>query len=163
MCIRDRAYYKIGSLIFLGKMEFLTKFPVMDRTTLMEMRKGIDFAFRDFSRAYGDGIEAFFDPLLYFLVWLEKLLINSPWPIIIAVICGLAWLGSKNWKLVLGAAIAFFLIGYFGMWKDTMATVAIITVCVIICMAAGIPIGVMMSRSDRVESCLLYTSDAADE
>ena len=44
----------------------------MDRTTLMEMRKGIDFAFRDFSRTYGDGIEAFFDPLLYFLVGLEK-------------------------------------------------------------------------------------------
>ena len=112
-------------------MEYLTKFPVMDRTTLMEMRKGIDFAFRDFSRAYGDGIEAFFDPLLYFLVWLEKLLINSPWIIIIGIICGLTWLASKNWKLVLGTAIAFFLIGYFGMWKDTMATVAIITVCVI--------------------------------
>ena len=67
-------------------MEFFTKFPVMDRTTLMEMRKGIDFAFRDFSRAYGDGIEAFFDPLLFFLVRLEKLLINSPWPIVIGVI-----------------------------------------------------------------------------
>ena len=79
-------------------MEFLTKFPVMDRTTLMEMRKGIDFAFRDFSRAYGDGIEAFFDPLLYFLVWLEKLLINSPWVVIIGIICGLTWLASKNWK-----------------------------------------------------------------
>ena len=67
-------------------MEFFTKFPVMDRTSLMELRKGIDFAFRDFSRAYGDAIEAFFDPLLFFLVRLEKLLINSPWPIIIAVI-----------------------------------------------------------------------------
>jgi len=140
-------------------MEFLTKFPVMDRTTLMEVRKGIDFAFRDFSRAYGDGIEAFFDPLLYFLVGLEKLLINSPWPIIIAIICGLAWLGSKNWKLVLGAAIAFFLIGYFGMWKDTMATVAIITVCVIICMTAGIPVGVWMSRSDRIERAILPVLD----
>ncbi len=140
-------------------MEFFTKFPVMDRTTLMEMRKGIDFAFRDFSRAYGDGIEAFFDPLLYFLVGLEKLLINSPWPIIIAIICGLAWLGSKNWKLVLGTAVAFFLIGYFGMWKDTMATVAIITVCVIICMSAGIPVGVMMSRSDRAERTILPILD----
>ena len=140
-------------------MEFFTKFPVMDRIALMEMRKGIDFAFRDFSRTYGDAIEAFFDPLLYFLVWLEKLLINSPWPIIIAVICGLAWLGSRNWKLVVGAGIAFFLIGYFGMWKDTMATVAIITVCVIICMTGGIPVGVWMSRSDRVEKTILPVLD----
>ena len=49
-------------------MEFLTKFPVMERTSLMELRKGIDHTFREFSRAYGDGIEAFFDPLLFFLI-----------------------------------------------------------------------------------------------
>ena len=140
-------------------MEFLTKFPVMGRSELAELRKGIDFAFRDFSRAYGDGIESFFDPLLYFLVWLEKLLINSPWPVIIGVICGLAWIASRNWKLVLGAAISFFLIGYFGMWKDCMATVAIITVCVMICMAAGIPVGVLMARSDRVEKAVLPVLD----
>ena len=140
-------------------MEFLTKFPVMERQALMEFRKSVDFAFRDFSRAYGDGIEAFFDPLLYFLVWLEKLLINSPWVIIISIICGLTWLASKNWRLVVGTAIAFFLIGYFGMWKDTMATVAIITVCVIICMLVGIPVGVLMARSDRTERTILPILD----
>ena len=140
-------------------MEFLTKFPVMERQALMEFRKSVDFAFRDFSRAYGDGIEAFFDPLLYFLVWLEKLLINSPWTVIIGIICGLTWLASKNWKLVVGTAIAFFLIGYFGMWIDTMATVAIITVCVIICMLIGIPVGVLMARSNRTERTILPVLD----
>ena len=140
-------------------MEFFTKFPVMERSALAEFRKGIDFAFRDFSRAYGDGIESFFDPLLYFLVWLEKLMMNSPWPIIIGIICGLAWMASKSWKLVLGAAISFFLIGYFGMWKDCMATVAIITVCVIICMTVGIPMGVIMARSNRAERTILPVLD----
>tara|TARA_B100001029_G_scaffold104609_1_gene86209 strand:- start:432 stop:1289 length:858 start_codon:yes stop_codon:yes gene_type:complete len=131
----------------------------MKRAELAEFRKNIDFAFRDFSRAYGEGIEAFFDPLLYFLVWLEKLMINSPWPIIIGVICGLAWIASRSWKLVLGTAISFFLIGYFGMWKDCMATVAIITVCVIVCMTVGIPVGVLMARSDRVEKSVLPILD----
>ena len=140
-------------------MEFFTKFPVMERSALAEFRKSIDFAFRDFSRAYGDGIESFFDPLLYFLVWLEKLMMNSPWPIIIGIICGLAWMASKSWKLVLGAAISFFLIGYFGMWKDCMATVAIITVCVIICMTIGIPMGVTMARSNRAERTILPVLD----
>ena len=140
-------------------MEFFTKFPVMERSALAEFRKSIDFAFRDFSRAYGDGIESFFDPLLYFLVWLEKLMINSPWPIIIGIICALAWIASKSWKLVLGAAISFFLIGYFGMWKDCMATVAIITVCVIICMTIGIPMGVIMARSNRAERTILPVLD----
>ena len=140
-------------------MEFLTKFPVMDRKSLMELRKGIDQTFREFSRAYGDGIEAFFDPLLFFLIKLEKLLLATPWPIILIVLGALAWLGSRSWKLVVGSVIAFALIGYFGMWKDCMATVAIITVCTIMCIAVGIPIGVLMARSDRVEKSMLPVLD----
>ena len=140
-------------------MEFFTQFPVMERVSLMELKKGIDLSFRLFSRKYGDAIENFFDPLLFFLVWLEKLLITTPWPIIILVICILAWFGSRSWKLVVGSAIAFLLIGYFGMWNDCMATVAIITVCTIICIAVGIPIGVVMSKSDRVEKTIVPVLD----
>ena len=140
-------------------MEFFTEFPEMGRRSQMELRKGIDLAFRNFSREYGDNIEAFFDPLLFFLVSLEKLLLSTPWIIIIAVICGLAWLGSKSWKLVTGSAIAFLLIGYFGMWEDCMATVAIITVCTIICIVVGIPIGIIMSRSTRAEKTILPVLD----
>ena len=140
-------------------MEFFTKFPVMERTALMELKKGIDLSFRLFSRKYGDAIENFFDPLLFFLVWLEKLLLTTPWPIIILVIGILAWFGSRSWKLVVGSSIAFMLIGYFGMWNDCMATVAIITVCTIICIAVGIPIGVLMSKSDRVEKAIIPVLD----
>ena len=140
-------------------MEFFTKFPVMERVPLMELKKGIDLSFRLFSRKYGDAIENFFDPLLFFLVWLEKLLLTTPWPIIILVIGILAWFGSRSWKLVVGSSIAFMLIGYFGMWNDCMATVAIITVCTIICIAVGIPIGVLMSKSDRVEKAIIPILD----
>ena len=140
-------------------MEFFTKFPVMERTSLMELRKGIDHAFREFSRAYGDSIENFFDPLLFFLIRLEKLLLATPWPIIILVLGVLAWLGSRSWKLVIGSMLAFILIGYFGMWKDCMATVAIITVCTIMCIVVGIPAGVLMAKSNRVEKAMLPVLD----
>ena len=140
-------------------MEFFTEFPELGRRSQMELRKGIDLAFRNFSREYGDGIEAFFDPLLFFLVSLEKLLLSTPWVVIISVICGLAWLGSRSWKLVVGSAIAFLLIGYFGMWEDCMATVAIITVCTIICIVVGIPIGIVMARSARAERAILPVLD----
>ena len=140
-------------------MDFLTKFHVMERKSLMELRKGIDQTFREFSRAYGDGIEAFFDPLLFFLIRLEKLLLATPWPIILLILAGLAWVGSRSWKLVVGSVVAFMLIGYFGMWKDCMATVAIITVCTIICITVGIPIGVLMARSNRVEKSMLPVLD----
>jgi len=125
----------------------------------MEFKKGIDLSFRLFSRKYGDAIENFFDPLLFFLVKLEKLLLAAPWPIIILVVCILAWFGSRSWKLVVGSAIAFMLIGYFGMWKDCMATVAIISVCTTVCIAIGIPIGVIMSKSNRAEKAILPILD----
>jgi len=140
-------------------MEFFTKFPVMERTALMELKKGIDLSFRLFSRKYGDAIENFFDPLLFFLVKLEKLLLATPWPIIILVIGILAWFGSRSWKLVVGSAIAFILIGYFGMWNDCMATVAIISVCTTVCIAVGIPIGIIMSKSNRAEKTILPILD----
>jgi len=131
----------------------------MERVSLLEMKKGIDLSFRLFSRKYGDAIESFFDPLLFFLVWLEKLLLSTPWPIIILVVAMLAWFGSRSWKLVVGSSIAFMLIGYFGMWNDCMATVAIISVCTIICITIGIPIGVVMSKSDRVEKAIVPVLD----
>ena len=82
-------------------MDFLNKIPEMDRDALRELKKGIDLGFKDFSRAYGDAIESFFDPLLYFLIWLEKLLVTSPWPIVIGVFGLLAWIGSRSIKLVI--------------------------------------------------------------
>jgi glycine betaine/proline transport system permease protein len=140
-------------------MEFFTKFPVMERVSLLELKKGIDLSFRLFSRKYGDAIENFFDPLLFFLVKLEKLLLTTPWPIIILVIGILAWFGSRSWKLVVGSSIAFMLIGYFGMWNDCMATVAIISVCTTVCIAVGIPIGIIMSKSNRAEKTILPILD----
>jgi len=140
-------------------MDFFDQFPVMEQQELRDFKKGIDLAFRTFARTYGDAIETFFEPLLFFLVWLEKLLLTTPWPIIIIVIAILAWFGSRSWKLVVGSSIAFMLIGYFGMWNDCMATVAIITVCTIICISVGIPIGVVMSKSDRAEKAIVPVLD----
>lgn len=135
-------------------MDFLTEFPTMGRQSLRDLKKGIDFAFRDFSRDYGESLENFFKPLLDFLVWFEKLLINTQWPIILLVICTLVWLGSRSWKLVAGTLVSFLIIGYLGMWKDTMSTLAIISVATLLCIAIGIPIGVLMARSDRVQAVI---------
>ncbi len=132
--------------------EWLTSFPEMGRQDLRDLKKSIDGGFREFSREFGESIENFFEPLLWFLVWLEKLLVATPWPIIILVVAGLAWLGSRSKIVVAGAIISFLLIGYFGMWEDTMSTLAIISVATSVCIALGIPLGILMARSDRAQS-----------
>ena len=125
----------------------------------MNLRKGIDAGFRSFSRSYGEALENFFDPLLQFLIFFEKLLIATPWPIILLIVAGLTWLGSRSWKIVVGSLLCFVLIGYLGMWEDTMSTVAMISVATLICISIGIPIGVLMSRSDRVQATITPVLD----
>ena len=97
-------------------MDFFDEFPSLGRGPLRDMKKAIDASFKGFSREYGEALEAFFYPLLKFMVWFEKLLIATPWPIILLVIGALAWVGSRNIKLVVGSVLAFGVIGFFGMW-----------------------------------------------
>jgi glycine betaine/proline transport system permease protein len=133
-------------------MDWLIEFPELGRGDLRDLRKGIDEGFKNFTRSYGDTIEAFFEPLLQFLIGLEKLLLATPWPLFIAVVCVLAWLASRNLKIVIGSAISLFMIGFLGMWEDTMSTVSIIIVCTMLCIGLGLPIGILMSRSDRAQA-----------
>ncbi len=135
-------------------MDFLTEFPGMERQDLRDLKKAIDGGFRDFSREFGETLENFFEPLLWFLVWFEKLLLATPWPVIILVIAGLAWLGSRSKIVVIGGVLSFIAIGYFGMWHDTMSTLAIISVATLLCIAVGIPLGVLMARSDRIQTAV---------
>jgi len=132
--------------------EFFSTFPEMSKAGLRLFKKTVDGAYRNFSREYGDAIEAVFDPVLYFLVWFEKVLQNSPWPLVILVFLLLIYFGSRSIYLTIGSFVAFILIGYFGMWEDTMSTVSIIGVCTFISIGLGIPIGILMSGSDRARS-----------
>lgn len=136
----------------MAESSWLDKFPQMDRADLLQIRKTLDSAYRDFSREYGDSIEAIFDPLLTFLIWFERLLISTPWWLVIIAVTGLVYLASRSWKLSLGVIVSFLLIGYFGMWEDTMRTMSIITVCTLMAIGLGIPVGILMARSDRTQN-----------
>ena len=135
-------------------MDF-NKIPVMDRQSLRDLKKELIKILKNFRENTVMGSKAF-DPLLSFLIWLEKLLVGAPWPIVIFAFGFLAWVGSRSYKLALGTVLSFLVIGYFGMWKNCMATVAIISVATLVCIAVGIPIGILMSKSNRAESYITY-------
>ena len=86
------------------------------------------------------------------LVFFEKTLIATPWPIFMIVLLGLTYWGSRSIKLVIGTFLAFVFIGYFRMWDETMSTIAIILTSVIMSVVIGLPTGIAMSRSDRTQS-----------
>ncbi len=138
-------------MILMSNDSWLIEFPQLERAQLVEIRKTLDGSYRAFSREYGDTIERFFDPLLAFLIWFEKLLLATPWWLVIAVLAAIAYVASRSWKLSLGVVISFVLIGVFGMWDNTMRTMSIILVSTLVAIAIGIPTGIAMARSDRIQ------------
>nr|WP_211365791.1 proline/glycine betaine ABC transporter permease [Litorivicinus lipolyticus] len=140
-------------------LEFFKEFPSMGRRDLSAFRRSIDDSFREFSRAYGDDLETLFDPLLRFLIWLEDVLIATPWPLFIALAAALAYWGARSLKIVIGTVLAFLAIGFMGMWEDTMATVSMIAVSTLLCLVVGLPMGVIMARSDRAQRIITPVLD----
>jgi glycine betaine/proline transport system permease protein len=134
--------------------DWLVKFPEMNEESLTALKKTIDASFKAFTRAYGDTIEALFDPLKAFLIWSEQMLIHSPWWIVIGAICAISWFASRNWKIVAGTAVILLFVGYFGMWEDTMRTIAIVFVATLLSICIGVPIGILMARSNRLQTVI---------
>jgi glycine betaine/proline transport system permease protein len=135
-------------------MDWLTKFPHMNDDSLRNLKKAIDEGFRAFTRAYGDLIEGFFEPLQFFLIHSERFMTRTPWPIILVLVALVAWFASRNWKIVAACIATLLAIGYFDMWDDTMKTISMIFVCTVLSIAIGIPIGIAMSRSDRLQNAV---------
>jgi glycine betaine/proline transport system permease protein len=132
-------------------MSWLDEFPALGADQLSALRRSVDGAFRQFTRDHGETLERVFEPLRDFLIVSERLLTQSPWPLVLAAIALIAWLATRSWKIVIGSVLTLLLIGWFGMWDDTMKTIAMIFVCTVVAIAVGLPIGIGMSRSDRVQ------------
>lgn len=135
-------------------IDLLTEFPALPRTVLRDFKRGIDTGFKEFSRSYGEAIETFFYPLLKFLVFIEQLLLATPWPIFIGIVAFLGYWATRSLKLVMGVIIALFVVGLFGMWEDTMETTGIIVVSTLVAVFIGIPLGILMSKSDRAQTII---------
>lgn len=135
-------------------MDWLSKFPAMDDTRLTALKKSIDLGFRDFTRAYGDVFETALKPVQWFMLWMERLLTQSPWPLVILAFALIAYFASRSMKVTLSVVVTLLLIGYFGMWDDAMKTIAMTVVATLLAIVFGIPIGIIMARSNRVQSVI---------
>ena len=126
---------------------------------MMNSRKCVDTAFKDFTREYGDTIEWSFDWLLTFLDSFEDALLWLPWPAFLLIVGALAFAGSHSKSVTIGSMLALFLVGYFDMWEPMISTVSLVTAATLLCLVVGIPLGIWMSRSERVQSMITPVLD----
>ena len=132
-------------------MTWMQQFPTMGQEQLRMLRQTIDASFLTFSRNYGDALEQFFNPLRQFLIFSEQTLSQAPWLLVLSIIAGVAWGATRSLKLVLATLLAFIALGYLGMWDDTMKTLSMILVATLLTIILGLPTGILLSRSNRLE------------
>lgn len=140
-------------------MDWLEEFPAMSEEKLSALKQAIDVGFRAITREHGEAIERFFDPLKAFLIASERLLTQSPWWAVVSAVALLVLVATRSLKLVAGTVITLLLIGYFGMWEDTMKTVSMIFVCTVVALVVGLPIGIITSRSNWLQRLIIPLLD----
>lgn len=103
-----------------------------------------------------DSMSIVLDPLTQPLSWmLEGALsgiLNTPWWIVIPLLMLIVWLVSKSWKLLLFVGLSLGGLAFIDYYSYAMQTLAIIMVCAFLCVLFGVPIGIAMSRSDKMRA-----------
>jgi len=81
-------------------------------------------------------------------------------PAVIIVLFAFAAWRFVGKKTTIFTVLTFILIGYLGLWEETMITLAMVISSVFFCALVGIPLGIMSGRSDRFELFLRPALDA---
>lgn len=138
------------------------------------MRSMLMKEFPDLRIPIGDGVEKFIDFLaenfqaffdfIFVLTsssikGLESALLAVPWWILIIVVVLLGWYFTN-----LSGGILFgffmFLVGSFDLWPETMTTISIVLISVILSLAIGIPFGVLMAFNNILSVVMRPILDA---
>ena len=134
-------------------LEFLSQpFP---ETWRLPLRRVTNDAVRALLLEYGDAFRGFTDALLQLLVRVERFLIGLPWWLVLIVVALLVYHASGRSKLTaLLLTAALFVVGTFGLWTASMTTLAIMLIATLFSVLVGVPVGVLMARSDRLKGLL---------
>ncbi len=113
--------------------------------------------------AIKDNLKVVVDPLTQPLSWaLENalwLMQSVPWFVMIPLLMAITYAVGRSLKLVGLVALVFGFLAFIDFYEHTMQTLAIIFVCAFICVLLGVPIGIAMSRSDRVQRAMIPILD----
>ncbi|MBX3453601.1 proline/glycine betaine ABC transporter permease [Ferrovibrio sp.] len=123
------------------------------------LRRAVDDALEWVVMHWGGGFEAAAYPLLMLLNILERLLIATPWWAIILLLTGLAWLATRTWRLPAVVLVGLVFIGLMDLWRDAMATTALMISATLAAIVISIPLGVWMARSLRVRHVVVPLLD----
>ena len=124
-----------------------------------DVTKGVEEGFL----AAKDALRFVLDPLTQPLSWfLDGALLafeTSPWWLMFPLMMAVVYLSSKSVRLVIFVTLCLAFLAFVDHYDHAMQTMAIIFVCAFLCVLFGVPIGIAMSRSDRLQRMTIPVLD----
>lgn len=116
-----------------------------------ELTRGLESGFLSIKDTLSIILDPVTQPLSWALDGALNVMLNTPWfiviPILLLVVLGV----TRSFKLVVFVGIAFSLLAFIDHYDYAMQTLSIILVCAFICVLLGVPIGILMSRSNLMQ------------
>jgi len=116
-----------------------------------DLTRGLEQGFLDIRHVLKAVLDPITQPLsvaLRNVLWLFQ---ETPWwimiPLLALVVLGVA----RSLKLAMFVLVTIAFLAFIDLYAEAMQTLSIIFVCAAICVALGVPIGILMSRSDRMQ------------
>jgi glycine betaine/proline transport system permease protein len=122
----------------------------------------INKAFKSLNENYGFIFEAINNVLLAMLMGLKNFLVQAPWPAVIIGVVVLTYFASgKKIKTTVAVGFCTFFIGFLHprFWDKAIETTSIMLISIFLCLVIGVPIGIAMSRANKVREKILPILD----
>ncbi|MDE0198889.1 MAG: ABC transporter permease subunit, partial [Caldilineaceae bacterium] len=103
---------------------------------------GVDWITVEISWLF-DGLSS---AVAYALVTIEDVLKWIPWPAVVAALAVLAYAVGR-WRMVGFTLFALLFVGFMDLWDNTIDTIALMVVAVVISVGVGLPLGVLAARN----------------
>ncbi|WP_299658103.1 proline/glycine betaine ABC transporter permease [uncultured Tateyamaria sp.] len=110
-----------------------------------------------------DELKIVLDPLTQPLSWMLDgsltLFSAMPWWLLLPLLIGCAYWVSRSLRVTIFVALSFFFLGFIDHLEPAIQTLSIVFVCTFISVLLGVPIGILMSKSDAVQRISLPILD----
>ena len=126
---------------------------VLEKTVRELIGGGIDDAVDWVTREASWLFDGMSNAVAYALVTIEDTLKWVPWP---AVVVALAFLSFAvgRWQLMAFTMFALLFVGFMDLWENTIDTIALMVVAVVIAVTVGLPLGVLAARNSMANNLM---------
>ena len=128
-------------------------------TQSRDVTKGVENGFLGMKDALRFVLDPITQPLSWILDGALNLFQSTPWFIMLPILALVVYIASKSFKLVAFVMVCLMGLAFVDLYDHAMQTLAIIFVCAFLCVLLGVPIGIAMSRNDRLQRMTIPVLD----